>query len=192
MERANWHSNAEEFEKKFGWAKKDFGHQLHGLREKRMAASRAWKEAAAKIKHAQNQTQIDAIKMAAYQAGAEAYLAELELKADSSEKRWKESAEKIGTREAEKAARELMENQRNTIEVHKAKMLREHQLRQLAWQKHELGNVLEGEYRKAREKEEHARNNNGRKPSNTYRRPLKKPDHDKPAAKPEPPRIRIE
>ena len=191
MERANWHGNAEEFEKKFGWAKKDFGHQLHGLREKRMAASRAWKEAAAKIKHAENHAQIDAVKMAAYQAGAEAYLAELELKADSSEKKWKESAEKIGTREAEQAARQLIENQRNTIEVHKAKMLREHQLRQLAWQKHELGTALEKEYHEMRQKEEQARNK-GRKPSNTNGRPLKKPDHDKPAARPDPPKIRIE
>ena len=88
-----------------------------------------------------NQDQISALKIAAYQAGAEAYLEELELRAAGSKKRWEESAEKIGTEAAKKAARDLIENSRNTIEVHKAKMLREHQLRGLAWQKHEFENA---------------------------------------------------
>ncbi len=190
MEKVKWFSSEEEFDKKFGWAKKDFGQQLHGLREKRMAASRAWKDAAEKIKHAQNHAQIDALKIAAYQAGSEAYLAELKLKADGAERRWKGDAEKIGTREAEDAARALIEQQRLVIEVTKNKMMSEHHLRGLAWQKHEKENILKGEYAKMREKEEQARNK-GRKPSNTNGRPLKKPDQ-KPAAKPEPPKIRIE
>ena len=190
MERSRSLANMEEFEKKFGWSKENFGHQRHTLMEKRKAASRAWKEAAEKIKHAQNMDQVNALKIGAYQASAEAYLAELELKADGSEKRWKDSADKIGTETAKQAVRELIENQKNVIEVHKAKMLREHQLRGLAWQKHEQENILEAEYRKMREKEEQARNN-GRKPSNTNGRPLKKPDIQ-PAARPEPPKIRIE
>ncbi len=190
MERAKELSNMEAFEKKFGWSKEHFGHQRHKLLEKRKAASMAWKDTAEKLKHAQNHAQIDALKIAAYQASAEAYLAELELRADSSEKKWKGTAEKVGTETAKKAARDLIENQRNAIEVHKAKMMREHQLRGLAWQKHEQENILEAEYKKMREQEEQARNK-GRKPSNTNGRPLKKPD-PKPAAKPEPPKIRIE
>ena len=192
MEKVKWFSSEEEFEKKFGWAKKDFGHQLHGLREKRMAASRAWKDAAEKIKHAQNHAQIDALKIAAHQAGGEAYLAELELKAAGSERRWKADAEKIGTGEAKDAARALIEQQRLIIEVTKNKILSEHHLRGLAWQKHEKESILKGEYAKMREKEEQARRKPGRKPSNTNGRPLRKPDHDKPAARPDPPKIRIE
>ena len=190
MERSKNLVNMEEFEKKFGWSKEHFGNQRHKLLEKRKAASRAWKEAGEKIKHAQNHDQIDALKIAAYQAGAEAYLAELELRADGAEKRWMGTAEKVGTEAAKKAARDLVENQRLVMEVTKSKMLSEHHLRGLAWQKHEHENILNGEYRKAREKEEQARNK-GRKPSNTNGRPIRKPD-PKPAAKPEPPKIRIE
>ena len=194
MERSKSFGNMEDFEKKFGWAKEHFGHQRHKLMEKRKAASAAWKEAAGKIKHAQNMDQVEALKIAAYQAGAAAYLEELELRAAGSERRWKDSADKIGTETAKQAVRELIENQRNTIEVHKAKMLREHQLRGLAWQKHEQESILNAEYRKMREKEEQAKRKPTRKPSNTNGTPLKKPQ-ERPAAKPkepEKPKFRIE
>ena len=81
-----------------------------------------------------------------------------------------------------------MENQRNTIEVSKAKLLREQQLRQLAWQKYELGKVLEAEEHKAQSKGEDRR----RKPSKTNGRPLKKPEVKPEPERKDPPKLLIE
>lgn len=188
MERAEKFSDMEEFEKRFGWSKEHFGHQRHKLLEKRKAASREWKEAAAKIKQARNHDQINVLKIPAYQAGGEAYLAELELRADSSEKRWKAMAEKLDSDAADKAVRELLENQRHTIEVTKAKIMREQQLRKLAWRKYELSEVLEGEEKKAQDKGDDRR----RKPSNTKGRPLKKPEVKPEPERKDPPKLLIE
>ena len=180
MERAEEFGNVEAFEKRWDWAKENFGHQLHDVREKRRAAAKAWKDAANGIKHAQNHHHIDGIKIAAFQAGSAAYIAELELRSAGMKKRWNDTAEKIDTDAARKAAKDLIENQRLYVEVAKNKALNEQHLRGLDWQRQEKLKALEAEEEKERCK------------SNTTGRPTKKPAKDKPAARPDPPKLLIE
>lgn len=176
----------ERFLEKFKWAKEDYPDHYRKLVEKKQEAEKAWKDAARRMQRAKNHDQFNACKIPAYQAGAMAYLAEMELKAEASEKRWLSSAEKLGTEIARKASRSLIENQRQAYEATKQKMIYENQLRELAWQRSELEDLLEGESRKMREAEEAKR----RKPKSD--RATNKKLEEKEVRPTVPPKIRIE
>ena len=180
MEKAEHFEEMEDFEKRWGWAKEHFGHQFHHLLEKRKAASKAWRDAANGIRHAQNHHHIDGTKIAAFKADSAAYIAELELRSAGMKRRWNDTADKIGTEEASRAAKDLIETQRLYVEVAKNKALNEQHLRGLDWQRVEKQKALDAEAEQERRK------------SNTNGRPLKKEQNDKPEGKPHPPKIIIE
>jgi len=182
-EAASYVAVDQRFEEKYAWAKQDFPDQYRKMIDKRREAERAWKEAAGRLSRAKDYPEIDAIKIPAHQAAAIAYLAELELKAAASEKRWLASAEKSGSETARKASRALIENQRLSLEATKEKYIQENQLRELAKQRNELERMLDEEYNKMRRQEEDKR----RKPDDHHR-----PDNKPEPSKPEPPKIRIE
>jgi len=184
-ESAQYAGDMEGLERKFGWAKEDLKNQYNDLIEKRKASARAWKEAAAQLGRAQDYDQVHAIKIPAYQAGAIAQLAELELRAAGSERYWQSSADKAGSESAKQAARKLIENQKKIIEANREKLIKEHQLRELERTRNELEDAFQQECDKARRKDQEEHNHKpDRKPEP---RPEPKPEH-----RPEPPKIRIE
>ena len=176
MEAAQHFGNIAKYEERYGWAKEDFKFEFDGLLAKRKAAGRAWQEAAERLKRAGDWQDVHAIKMAAYRADAIAYLAERELKAQGSERQWMRDADKAGTEEAAKVARAMIENQRKMIEVLRAKLAREHELRELEHKHHLLERAQREQHEKARRQHEEKH------------RPEPKPEPERR----DPPKIRIE
>lgn len=184
MESAEYAAVDKRFEEKYGWAKEDFPDHHRKLVEKRRDAERAWKEAAGRMGRARDYDEIQTCKIPAYQASAMAHLAEMELKAASAERNWLRSAEKSGSETARKAARALVDNEKQTFEATREKYIRENKLRELAKQRSELEAILEEEYDKTKRREEDKR----RKPDERREREEKRPEPEKPS----PPKIRIE
>lgn len=190
-EAAQYAGDMESLERKFGWAKEDLRDQYNDLIEKRRAAAGAWKEAAQKLSRANDYDQVHALKITAYQAGAIAQLAELELRAAGSERSWNSSAEKANSEAAKQAARKLIENQKKMVDATRDKLIKEHQLRELERSRNELEDEFQKQCDNARRKETDQRDK-GRKPEPRHEH---RPEPPKPEPQPEhrdPPKIRIE
>lgn len=177
MEAAEHFGNIEKYAERYAWAKEEFKFEFDGLMAKRKAASRAWQQAAERLKRANDWRDVHAIKMSAYQADAVAYLAERELKAHGSENHWSKTAERLDTPEAKQAAKALIENERKMIEATRQKLAREHELRELEFKHHQLERAMEEEHEKKHRKEREQHDH----------KPEPKPEHN-----PGPPKIRIE
>jgi len=184
VEAAQYVGNIEELEKKYGWLKENDREKYDDMINKSKAAAREWQRVAEQVGRARDQEEISALKLPAYRAGAIAELARLELKAAGSEREWKRSAEKSGSDEVERLARKLIENQRRTIETTTEKLVREHQLRELALERGQLEKEMREQYEKARNKERE-RDRGHDKPQEPQRPPHK--EEPKPPAPPDKP-----
>lgn len=173
-EMAMMHSNQEEFANRYGHLKEDFTDLYAKAAEKRRQAAAAWQNAAKGISSCSGSyDQISALKLPAYTAEAEAELARLELKAAATEREWKRTVEKAGSRDVEAAAQELIRNQREMIQKTREQMSVQRALRQLEIDRNKLEQKMRESYEKSKERREPA-------PGDRDKRPLREGEHKPP------------
>jgi fructose-specific phosphotransferase system component IIB len=164
-------ADRESFEKKYGYLKEDNARLFEATLEKRQLAAKAWRNTIDGIARAEGYEQINVVKMPAYQAEAAAEIARLEMKAAASEKEWKKSAEKSGSRDVAAISLQLILNQKAMILATKQHMESQRLLRQL-----DIDRIqLEKKMRDANENAKRAQNTDK---SDKDRKPA--PDHGKP------------
>jgi hypothetical protein len=160
-------ADQESFTKSYEYLKKANSFQFASALEKRKAASKAWQAVADGMGKANTYDQISALKAPAYDAEAIAELARLELRAAGSEKEWKKTVDKSGSKEVAAAAALLLQNQNTFIQTTKQYMASQKALRQIEIER----NSLEKKMREAYEASKQQKSDNNKKPAEHNSRP---------------------